>query len=347
MPRYVEIPWLRVVPRRLGLVDASGRRHDVSWLDIGDPQRESLPARTRQELDALESRFTPATWGRYSWRVLIAFSALVLFAAAVVIPIGAYAMFPPRAIFRLLAFIIGTFPFIVLVLIIAGRLWARRTGAAARISACLAGGRCPACLAEIDSLSTRPVQTVLCACHASWPTLGALQAGGRPIRAQVVVTRTIDFGWLALCFICSATLALSIRILPLNNQIFGAAAGVVVLLIFAPFITRGRPAAALRLGLAVAVPPLAVMLWILFSNRHINLQLLIGGVAAFGACLAVRIAPRSDSLPGWDVAHFVCASCGYDLRGTSKSLKGAAKPDAPVETCPECGAPVQAPPTRE
>lgn len=347
MPRYVEIPWLRVVPRRIGLVDASGRRHDVAWLDVGDPRRESLPARTRKELDALECRFTPATWGRYSWRALIAFGALVLFAAAVVIPLGAYAMFPPRTIFRLLVVIIGTFPIIVLVVIIAGRLWACRTGAAARIGACLAGGRCPACLAEIDSLTACPVQIVRCACHASWPTLGALQAGGRPLRAQIVVTRTIDYAWLALCCIVSGSFALSIRVLPLKNQIIGAAAGVLVLLIFAPFITRGRPAAAFRLGLAVAVPPLVVMTWILFANRHINPQLLIGSIAAFGACLAVRIAPRSDPLPGWDVAHFVCASCGYDLRGTSRSRKLAAKPDASVETCPECGAPVQSPPHRE
>lgn len=337
------VPWLRFVPRRLSLTDAAAHTHTVDWLDPTDPRRTGLPRQTRAGLDDVEATFKPAIWGRYSWRSLITVALVVLFAAAVIVGVGSYAMFPRRAIIALLVFVLSILPGIWLGVLIASRVWLRRTGAAARINACLAGARCPACLAEIDSLTARPIDTVTCPCGASWPTLGALQSGNRSIPVAGSVARTNELAWLIPCALISAVVSLAVPVLSFRNTLVGAIAGLLVVFFFTPFITAGRRSRALRFALALAVPPLVVMLVVLARGQGVNLTLLLGGVAAFAVVFfTARLGPRHDDRPGWNVARFVCESCGYDLRG-------APGHGATLSVCPECGhavRPTAAPPPR-
>jgi len=334
MAAHFEIRWLRVLPRRISLLDAAGRRHEADWLDPGDPRRSHLPEHTRRLLDDSEARFGSAAWGRYSWRTLMPVLGAVVFAAAVIIGAGSFAMFPRRMIVALLVVVIGILPLIVLGCAIGGRLWSRRTGAAARINACISGGRCPACLGEIDSLTDRPIETVTCPCGGVWPTLGAIQSGGQSISQVATVARASELAWLIPFGFISVVLSFAIPRIPFENQVVGGAAAVISLLLFAPFITRGLPERALRLGLAVAAPPIVFLLWYLAHGFGINMPLLIGGVAAFGVCYGTGRIGAREPRPGWEVARFVCESCGYDLRG-------AATTGASLRKCPECGGEVR------
>lgn len=339
MTGHIHIPWLRIVPRRLSMTDAAGRKHTTTWLDPGDPRRESLPAHTRQQLDAIEVNFNPSAWGRYSWRTLIAVIATALAASAFMFFVGSYAMISRRGVIALIVIVLGMLPFIVLGLSVAGHFWSAKVGAGARIHACIMGGRCPACLAEINTLTPQPIDTARCACGAVWPTLGALQSGDKSVPVAATVDRAGELAWAIPLGLCSAVLSLGVYLLPFMNQVVGAIAGVLVMSTFAPFITAGRPGKALRLGLAVGVPPILFLLWGLVRYQTINMPLLLGGVAAFAVCFACGFIGRSSRRAiGWDIARFVCESCGYDLRGASA-------PQTPLTNCPECGGRVSRAPT--
>jgi hypothetical protein len=329
----LQISWLRLVPRRITLTDGVGRRHQTPWLDPGQLERERLPTRTRSKLDDVEAGFKPTSWGRYSWRTLVAVMSAVAFAAVVIIGFGTYAMFPRRMIIALLVGVIGFLPFIMLILVVGGRLWVRRTGASARINACIASGNCPVCLRAIDTLTARPINLAACACGAQWPTLGALQAGGRPIAAAATVARTGELAWLIPLGLFSATLSFGMLLLPQRDQIIAVAAVVILACIFPPFITLGRPARAWRLALTLAGPAIAAAMWSVLRSGVVVVPLWVGGGLVGVLSYAVgRLgsAPRTIDRPGWDVAHFICDACGYDLRGTASA---GTRPTI----CPECG----------
>src|SRR5262249_99842 len=149
---------LRILPRRLTLTDARGRRFHTDWLDPDDPRRGSLPEQTRRELAPAEINSRPPPPRPPPPPPSPPPPPPPLLAP--------HSSVPPRGALVPSATLPAPLPPIALGRLIGGPIWAGRIGAAARMSACLAGGRCPACLAPIDSLTTQPIQTVPCACGA-------------------------------------------------------------------------------------------------------------------------------------------------------------------------------------
>lgn len=326
MKGFVEISWLRGFPRRFRITDASGKPREVEWLDPGDPRRDVLPPQTRQQFDAFDATMKPAAWGRFSIRSLLPLVILCSLIIPFVVLTTAYAGFPRKSAFALLIGVFVVLPIILAALAPLGRWWMRTRCIAIRTSACLEGGCCPACLAAIDSLTDCPINTVPCSCGAIWPTVGGLQSNEQSIAAAATVDRSNQLAWLIPFGLFSLIVSVAVGIGPGRDQIAGTAAGLLMVMIFAPFACIGRPSMPIRLAIVTCVPPLLMMIVVLLRSQTVNMFLLGGAVAAFAfVYIPGRVAASVWKRPGWDVARLVCESCGYDLRGAKHAA------------CPECG----------